>query len=108
MQHDIQDTIYAAIEASLEAQLRAVRKLRKRTSPQNPKPRARMSQTEIVFDILRLEGSPLHVSDIIERAKSLHNIDLDRESLVSALTKKVKRNALFKRTEPNTFALLEE
>jgi len=34
-------------------------------------------------------------------------VDLDRESIVSALTKKVKSGRMFKRVKPNTFAVLD-
>jgi hypothetical protein len=41
----------------------------------------------------------------MRRAKEQYGVDLDRESIVSALTKKVKKGALFVRTGPNTFGL---
>ena len=59
----------------------------------------------IVEDILAEAGQPLHVSAIIERAKSRFGQSLDRESLVSALTKRVKRKDRFVRSGPNTFGL---
>jgi hypothetical protein len=49
----------------------------------------------------------MHVTDIIARAKQDFNVDLDRESIVSALTKKVKSSKMFKRVKPNTFAILD-
>jgi hypothetical protein len=52
-------------------------------------------------------GSPLHVSEIIQRANELYGVILDRESVVSALTKKVKKGDTFIRTGPNTFGLKE-
>ena len=35
------------------------------------------------------------------------DVDLDRESIVSALTKKVKSGRIFTRLAPNTFAILD-
>jgi len=43
--------------------------------------------------------------EIIERVDRKYGIKLDRESMVSALTKKVKKDAGFVRTGPNVFAL---
>ena len=106
---DIREVILEAMETGLEAQLRAVRRLRRPLSPENP-PRAEkgMSQTDIAYDILKKARRPLHVGELIERAAKLHGARLDRESLVSALVKRVARGDRFVRTEPNTFALREE
>jgi len=103
------EIILEVMEASLEAQLRAVRKLRKPapTAGAARKGRGR-SQTDIVYDILRKARGPLHISEIIQRAENAHGVRLDRESLVSALVKRVARADRFARTEPNTFALRPE
>jgi hypothetical protein len=105
---EVRDVILEAMETGLEAQLRALRKLR---SPQTA-PRTRrasgMSQTDMAYDILKKARQPLHVREIIERADKLHGARLDRESLVSALTKRVARADRFVRTEPNTFGLRPE
>ena len=61
----------------------------------------------IVRDIPLAEQKPLHVTEIITRAKEDFSMDLDRESIVSALTKKVKSGRIFKRVAPNTFAILD-
>ena len=60
------------------------------------------SQMSVVVNILTVAGIPLHVSEIIRRAKEQYGMELDRESVVSALTKKVKKSVLV-RTGPNTF-----
>jgi predicted transcriptional regulator len=65
------------------------------------------SQINIIHDILLTAKTPLHVSEIIRRANDQFGVALDRESVVSALTKKVKKGATFIRTSPNTFALKE-
>jgi hypothetical protein len=54
---------------------------------------------------LQRAQKPLHVSEIVSRAKSSLGVDLDRESLVSALTKKIIRGVRFVRVGPNEFAL---
>jgi DNA-directed RNA polymerase delta subunit len=56
-------------------------------------------------DILQRAGEPLHANDIIEQIKKIHGVDVDRESLVSALSKKVQRGDRFVRPGPNQFAL---
>jgi hypothetical protein len=59
----------------------------------------------IAFDILQEAGQPLHITEIIEKAQQRFARKLDRESLVSALTKRIARGDRFTRTAPNTFAL---
>jgi hypothetical protein len=63
---------------------------------------------DLVEDILLRAEQPLHVSAIIEQVRQVHGVELERESIVSALTKKVHRQDRFRRTAPNTFGLLEE
>jgi hypothetical protein len=60
-----------------------------------------------IYNILLAAQKPLHVTEIIARAKQDLNVDLDRESIVSALTKKVKSGRMFTRVAPNTFAILD-
>ena len=64
-----------------------------------------MSKIFIVSDILDSSPTPLHVTEIIKRAKSGYQIDIDRESIVSAISKKVRKGDTFIRTAPNTFGL---
>jgi hypothetical protein len=65
------------------------------------------SQMSIIIDILSSVGTPVHISEIISQAKERYGVNMDRESAVSALTKKVKKGATFIRTAPNTFGLKE-
>jgi hypothetical protein len=60
---------------------------------------------DIAHDILVEAGRPLHVGELIERAAKVHRVDVDRESIVSSLTKKVTRGDRFIRTDRNTFGL---
>jgi hypothetical protein len=50
----------------------------------------------------------LHVSDILDRINTQFGVTVDRESLVSSLTKKVARNDRFLRPAKNTFSLKPE
>jgi hypothetical protein len=102
----LRDLFLQVIEDSLEAQLRAVRRLRagKEETPRKRRREGR-SQVDLAEDILRKAGTELHVGEIIERIAQVHHVRVDRESLVSALTKKVERGDRFVRSGPNTFTL---
>lgn len=104
----IENAVFDAVEASLEAQLRAIRKLR--SSPHEPKQSTKKSTSQIamVHGVLQAAGKPLHVSEIIERIEKAHGVRLDRESIVSTLVKKIKRGDRFVRTDKNVFALKGE
>ena len=109
MPDDLKDSILSIFEASLEAQLRAVRRLREGSPDPAPRrPRASLSQVDMAFDILKKARAPLHVSQILERLHAAFHVTVDRESLVSSLTKKVARGDRFLRTAKNTFALRPE
>ncbi len=102
----IRTAVLDAFEVSLAAQLRAVRRLQPGKAEKR-RVRKGMSQVDMAQDILRRAGKPLHVSEIIDRIEALHGQRLDRESLVSALVKKVQRQDRFTRTDKNVFALLK-
>ena len=106
---DLKDVILGAFEASLEAQLRAVRRLRHGAPPAAPgrRPKGR-SQVDMAHDILKTARAPLHVAEILTRIEARFGVPVDRESLVSSLTKKVARGDRFVRTAKNTFGLRPE
>ena len=109
MNDDARDLILSIFEASLEAQLRAVRRLRQgQPEPTKPHRRKGLSQVDMAFDILKKARSPLHINDILVRIQSQHGVSVDRESLVSSLTKKVARGDRFLRPEKNSVALRPE
>ena len=103
-EEEIRDIILETIVTSLEAQLRAMRRLRESASEQEPKPKG-MSQVDMAEDILARAKEPLHISRIIDEIERIHGVRLDRESLVSALSKRVVREDRFMRTDKNTFSL---
>jgi hypothetical protein len=109
MNDETKDLILSVFETSLDAQLRAVRRLRQ-GEPASPAPGRRkgLSQVEMALDILKKARSPLHVSQILDRIQSQFGVAVDRESLVSSLTKKVARGDRFLRPGKNTFSLLPE
>ena len=109
MNDEIRDLILSVFEASLDAQLRAVRRLRQgEPSASAARPRKGLSQVDMAFDILKKARAPLHVSVILDRIRTQYGVTIDRESLVSSLTKKVARSDRFARSEKNTFGLLTE
>jgi len=109
MPDDLRDSILSVFEASLDAQLRAVRRLRRGSQEPAPKsPRTRLSQVDMAYDILKKAPSPLHIAEILARLQATYHLSVDRESLVSSLTKKVARGDRFVRSDKNTFALRAE
>ena len=113
MRKRVADEILDVAETLLKAQLTAIENLRsgERTlgaEPGRGMQSGRKSQISIVHEVLKGAGHPLHINSIIDTARERHGISLDRDSLVSAITKKVKRGEIFIRTGRNTFGLREE
>jgi hypothetical protein len=96
-------------EELLKAQLEVIRGYLRSEEPGRHERKAsqRKSQMSTITDILSSAGTPQHVSEIIRQAREQYGVNLDRESMVSALTKKVKKGIAFVRTGPNTFGLKE-
>lgn len=94
-------------ESLLKSQLKAIRQFLREGQEPLDKPAGKgKSQMSMALDILLSAKRPLHVGEIIQLANEKFHVNLDRESLVSAMTKKVKTGRMFKRIAPNTFALL--
>lgn len=102
----IEDSVLHAFEVSLEAQLKAVKRLRGSTAEEKS-PKQGKSQVDMVYDILRRASEPLHITEIIDRVEMIHGRRLERESIVSSLVKKVRRGDRFVRTDKNVFGLKE-
>ena len=109
MADDVKDLILGVVEASLDAQLRAVRRLRHGPSSPGVRPvRKGRSQVDMAYDVLKKARTPLHISDLLTRIQASFRVTVDRESLVSSLTKKVMRGDRFVRTDKSTFGLRAE
>ena len=104
--NDIERAVLNAFEIALDAQLKAIRRL-KLQAPEKKRERKSMSQVDMVYDVLRRSGKALHISDILDRVEKNFGQRLDRESVVSSLVKKVQRQDRFVRTDKNVFALRE-
>jgi hypothetical protein len=108
----IRSAILETVEASLAAQLRAVRSLRAGKADPGGRPAASgeharkngRSHVDMAHAILATAKRPLHVNDIIDQIAARFEVQVDRESRVSALTKRVMRQDRFIRTDKNTFA----
>lgn len=123
MSDPIPDALLGLTEVLLDAQLKAVRRLRQSStgSPASLRstasagtntrrrgaPRSGNSQLDAVYNLLKAAGKPLHISEIIAQATAA-GLPLDRDSVVSALSKRIAHLDRFRRTAPNTFALLTQ
>jgi hypothetical protein len=109
MEPKIPEWFLSFYESLFLAQLRTVRQLK---SPKPKKAKRRenkgMSNMDMAIDILRRAQRPLHISEIIVQVKTKYGVALDRESLVSALVKKVHRRQGLSRSAPNTFEIEAE
>ena len=109
MDSKIPEWFLSFYESLLLAQLRVLRQLK---SPKLKKTKGRedksISNMDMVIDILRRAQRPLHISEIIVQVKTQYGVTLDRESLVSALVKKVHRHQGLSRSAPNTFEIEAE
>lgn len=101
------EDLLGILTVAAEGQLRALRALRRRQVRPEPKPGKRLSNISMVEDILRSASGPLHISQILTQAQERYQVQLSRESLVSALTKKVLDRHTFCRVGRNTFDLLD-
>jgi hypothetical protein len=109
MESKIQEWFLSFYESLFLAQLRTVRQL-KSPKPKKTRQAAQkgMSNMDMAIDILRRAQRPLHISEMIAQVKTKYGVTLDRESLVSALVKKVHRRQGLSRTAPNTFQVETE
>jgi hypothetical protein len=104
----IEQAVLNAFEIALDAQLRAIRRLKSgKAAPEGAK-RKSTSQIDMVYDALQRSGKPLHITEILDRVEKLHGQRLDRESIVSSLVKKIAKGQRFVRTDKNVFALKED
>ncbi len=62
---------------------------------------------QYVESILRKAERPLHINEIIEIAKREYKVNIERDSLSSAISKKVRAGSGIVRTAPNTFTFKE-
>lgn len=88
----------------LQSQLKTIYRYQQKI-PHDKKKSKRMSNLDIVEEILVSSGKPLHISKIIEFAQNNYQIKIERDSIVSSLIKKINAGKRFVRVAPNTFGL---
>lgn len=89
MNDDLKDVVLSTIEASLDAQLRAVQRLRNQPDETALKRQSKsMSQVDMAFDILARGRSPVHVSEIIDSIQKHFDVSVDRENMARSTTRK--------------------
>ena len=88
----------------LQSQLKVIYRYQQQGGP-GKKSIKRTSKLDIVEDILASSDQPLHISEITRIAQHEYQTPMERDSIVSALVKKVKAGSRFVRVAPNTFAL---
>ena len=106
----ISEELLNLYESLLRAQLNVIRQYRKESGLENsdePVDKG-MSQMDVVYDILSESQRPIHVDDIIDIAEKRFDKKFDKESIVSALAKRVSRQDRFIKTAPNTFFLISK
>lgn len=112
MPSDLRDDLIDILESVARAQLKTLRRLRRpaiqNSAHSEAKTSRRMSQIDIAYDILHAAGRPMHISEIMNLAAKRYGATLDRESIVSAITKRVARKDRFMRTGPNQFSTLPD
>jgi hypothetical protein len=110
MNNNTYTDLLGIFESLLRSQLNTIKQLKKNVGiAEEEKPKEkRMSHMEMTYDILDRAGHPMHITEILAAIKKQFDVDLDRESVVSALVKRVKRNDRFIKTGPNTFALIDQ
>lgn len=91
-----------------EFKLKLIRKLSEDLASTHEQRAERTSKMSLVQAVLKKAGKPLHVSEIIVAVKNEYNVDLDRDSLSSALNKKIRKEERFNRVAPNTFELKQD
>lgn len=98
------EVIDNALTAALKEVRRARSKLPVPVSPGDQAGKKRTSAIRLCSDVLAEAGRPLHVTAMIE-ALATRGVQTTRDSLVSALTKRLAPQGPFVRTAGNTFGL---
>ena len=108
---DIKEVILQVLEIQLDSQLRAIRNLQGKPdtepAPSIRRGRRRQSLVDLSIKILTEEGKPLHVNELIRLLQVRFGRLADRDTLSSALAKKVRQGILLRQSAPATFTLLD-
>jgi hypothetical protein len=104
------ESLLNVFEALAKSQINTIRQLKKKAGllDEEQTTERRMSQIDMAYDILFHSKNEMHVNNIIIAVKKKFDVELDKESIVSALIKRVKRQDRFAKTAPNTFTLIDQ
>jgi len=112
MPNNVRNDLIDVLEAVSKAQLKTLRRLRRSEPREASSGEAKrvksMSHIDMVYGILTGAGHSLHISEIMTLVSKRYGVSLDRESIVSALAKRIARKDRFMRTGPNTFTVLSD
>ncbi len=111
MARDDRRFILKTLEALYESQLMGIRQLLdeydvQKTERQKKGKRSR-SLVDFITKILTEENRPLHVNQIVDLLQERYDRSTDRDTIASALSKKVRQGVLVQKTGPATFDLLK-
>jgi len=102
--------VLETLEAYTDLQMKAIQELKGKTSQDTGKSsqrgRRRQSLVDMSHRILTEQGTPLHVSDLVDALRERFGRITDRDAISSALAKKARRGVLFEQTAPATFAAI--
>lgn len=104
----IPEDLLNLFDSLLRSQLNTIKQLRKKSGQSEVEPvkEKRMSHMDMTYNILLSAKRPMHINEIIQIINQRFGVKIDKESLVSALAKRVLRQDRFVKTAPNTFALI--
>ena len=92
-------------KAVAEFKLDLIRRLFRESSGTETLQDKRTSHMEMAEKVLLDAGKPLHISEIIAAIEKQFGMQLDRDSLSSAIGKQIQKGKRFIRVAPNTFGL---
>jgi hypothetical protein len=108
------DEVLDVVELLLKAQLQAIDVLRRQResrskaaseAAKSSSGTKRLSQTVMAHKVLLSAGEPLHILEVVRRIQAAFGVQVSRDSLVSAIVKKVARDQEFLKTGKNTYGL---
>lgn len=92
----------AVANAKLKVMIESRRLIRGEKVPSKPKP----SIADMVEDILRRAGKPMHMDDLLKALHKRGN-NAAKETVTTAVWRFAKQGRRFRNTAPNTFELLK-
>ncbi len=107
---DVKEVLLQVLELQLDYQLRAIRQLRGKPDGEpaivHRRGTRRQSLVDLSVQILTENGRPLHVNELVQLLQQRFGRLSDRDTLSSALAKKVRQGVLLRQSAPATFTLI--